>query len=226
MSLEKLLVLFQPHYLIFLAKGLWVSLQIAGWSIGISLVGGTVLGMLRFGGDTAGPGRPLRHWAGRLAAIYVESFRNLPMLLLILAARFWSGLPPMWAGIAGMSVFTSAVIAEVVRGGLDSIDRGQWEAAASQGFTYLGALREIVLPQALRRMIPPIVSQFTTVLKDTAYVYMIGVIELVASGTIIYGKELNPLETFFFIAVVYFVINYTMSLLARRLERRLALLSY
>ncbi|MFO7173677.1 MAG: amino acid ABC transporter permease [Bacillota bacterium] len=226
MSLAGFLKLLQPQYLLFLARGLLVSLEIAAWTIVLSLVGGIVLGVLRFSGETAGPGRPLRRWLGRLAALYVETFRNLPMLLLVLAARFWSGLPPKWAGVAGMTIFTSAVLGEVVRAGLGSIDRGQWEAAASQGFTYGVALREIILPQALRRMIPPIVSQFTTVLKDTAYVYMIGVVELVAAGTVIYAKELNPLETFFFIALIYFVINYTMSLLARGLERRLAVRSY
>lgn len=201
----------------FLLQGLWVTLQISFWSILISFACGTLIGIARFSGGRR---------AQQLAGLYVETIRNLPMLLIILAARFWSGLPPMWAGVAGISIFVTAIIAEIVRGGLKAVDRGQWEAAYSQGFSYVQVMRHVALPQALRKMIPPIVSQFITVIKDTSFVWMIGVEELTGRGVIIFSKYLNPFEVFFVVAVVYFVINYSVSVFARRLEKRLAAASY
>lgn len=217
MTVQGFLVLADWPVLKFLAEGLWVTLKMGFLSILISFVFGTFLGISRYSGGRA---------ASRLAAIYIETIRNLPMIQIILAARFWSKLPMFWAGTVGISLFVSAVIAEIVRGGLKAIDKGQWEAAYSQGFSYWQVMRHIVLPQALRKMIPPIVSQFITVIKDTSFVWIIGVEELTGRGVIIFSKYQNPFEMFFVIAVIYFVVNYLMSLFARRLEKRLALASY
>lgn len=225
MTLRGFADLFLAENLRFLARGLGVTLYIALWSIGLSFAGGLVLGVLRHTGDHH-PGRVVAQWLGRASAIYIETIRNLPMLLIIMVMRFWSGLPPVWAGIAGMSVFTSAVMAEIIRGGIGSVERGQWEAAYSQGFSYAATLRYVVLPQALRRMIPPIVSQFITLVKDTAFVGMVGVVELTQSGVVIFSRYINPMETFLFVAVVYFVVNYFLSIVARSLEHRLAQRSF
>lgn len=229
MSWAGLAVLFKPSYLLFMGKGLLVTLRVGLFAIAISFVFGTVLGVLRFGGQMqagSGAGDALRRLLARAAAIYIEAIRNLPSLLLILAARFWLKLPGVWAGVVGLGLFTSAVIGEIVRGGLNGIDKGQWEAATSQGFTELQTLRLIILPQALKRVIPPLTSQFITVIKDSAYVGALAVVELTEAGKIIFNREHNPLETFFFIAVVYFVINFSVSRLSRALERRLATQSF
>jgi len=213
--------LLQPHLLAFMGTGLLVTLRIAVLSILFSFALGTLIGIIRY---SKIPG------LSQLAGFYVEALRNSPLLLLILAARFViGGMKPVNCVILAMTLFTSAVLAEVVRGGLASVDRGQWEAALSQGFTYVQALRYVVLPQALRKMIPPMVSQFITVIKDTSYAWVVGVEELTGSGMIIlgqYGSTAQFFAVFGFIALLYYVLCRLLSRLARWQERRLAWLSY
>jgi putative glutamine transport system permease protein len=157
------------------------------------------------------------------------------MLLVMLFVRLSSGklfvnlgfaAPVFWATVAGMSAFVCSVTAEIVRGGLNSVDKGQWEAALSQGFSKAQALRHIILPQALRRMIPPLTSQCVTVVKDTSYAWALGLEEMTGAAVIFFTKYQNPLETFFAVAWVYFTVNILISQYARRLERRLAVRSY
>lgn len=229
MSWAGLVVLFKPSYLAFMGRGLLITLKIGIFAIAISFVFGTILGVLRFGGQMKTghrPGDAVRRILAKAAAFYIEAVRNLPALLLILAARFWLRLPGEWAGVAGLALFTSAVIGEIVRGGLNGIDKGQWEAATSQGFTEVQTLGLIIVPQALKRVIPPLTSQFITVVKDTAFVGALAVVELTESGKIIFNREHNPLETFFLIAVVYFILNFSVARVSRALERRLAAQSY
>ncbi|MCL5677201.1 MAG: amino acid ABC transporter permease [Firmicutes bacterium] len=205
-------VVVQWENLRFLLRGLGVTLELSLLVILISFLLGVLLGVIRYARVPV---------LAPAATAYVEAMRNSPMLLLILAAHFALRLTAWSSGIAGMSLYTSAVLAEVVRGGLSSIDRGQWEAARSQGFGYTQILWHVVLPQALRRMIPPIVSQFITVVKDTAYVWMIGVDELTGRAKIIMGAHADAvLALFFAIAVFYFAVNYILSVAARSLERR------
>lgn len=220
MSWHGFTVLFQPENLRFLWWGFVVTLEIAVFTIGISLAAGIVLGVARYAGDT-GRGGAVRA-IGFVSSLYIETFRNLPMLLIMLAARFWSHLPPLWAAVAGMSIYTAAVIAEIVRAGLNGIPRGQWEAARSQGMSYLQAMRHVILPQGLQKVIPPTVGQFITVVKDTSYAWGLGIQELTGSGTIIFAKYLNPIETFSLIGLIYFVTNFSMAFVARSLERRMA----
>lgn len=212
--------LLQPHFFTFMGKGLLVTLQIAVVSIILSFIFGTIIGVARYSKTPV---------LSSLAAFYVEAVRNSPLLLLILMARFVSGLKPVNSGIAAMTIFTTAILAEVVRGGLNSIAQGQWEAAKSQGFTYMQTLRYIVLPQALRKMIPPMFSQFITVVKDTSFVWVVGVEELTGKGMIIlgqYGSTAQFFAVFGFIAAIYYVVCSLLSRIARWQERRMAWLSF
>jgi putative glutamine transport system permease protein len=186
-----MLELFTPYsvseVLVFLFKGLGMTLFIATISICLSFLFGSVLGIARYLGKGIG---------ARVAAIYIDSVRNIPLLLFILSFRLL--LPSVilgiripdkavFSGIVAMTVFTSAMVAEILRGGLNGIPQGQWEAAASQGFSHYKTLRYIILPQALRKILVPMLGQFVTCLKDTSFLQVVGISELMMN-TIIMGK--------------------------------------
>lgn len=203
---------------IFLLKGLGLTLYIAVISIILSMIIGVLIGILR---NTS------KGILGKFAAVYIETVRNTPLLLWILGTRFMLKMKPVNAGILAMTIFTSAVIGEIVRGGLNSVKSGQWEAAYSQGFTRTEVLRYIVIPQALRNMIPALLSQFITVIKDTSFLWAVGIEEVTGKGMILMGNYASTPQVFMIfgtIALMYFVINYLLSTVFRSQHEKLALL--
>jgi glutamate transport system permease protein len=168
-----------------------------------------------------------RAWVARLAGAWVELFRGLPLLLLILF--LFLALPAVgitisvfWALVAGLTLYNGAVIGEIFRAGILSLPRGQTEAAYAIGLRRGQTLRLILVPQAVRRMLPALISQLVTLLKDTSLGFVIGYAELLRNGRtaveFLGGRYSIPIYTA--IAVVYIVVNASLSLLARWLDRR------
>jgi len=216
MSNPVIQMLSDPVLYIGLGQGLMLTLEIAGMSIVLSSLFGTIIGAMRYSGFPV---------ISHLATTYIEVVRNLPQLLLILVSYFVLGLPAMWAATIGLTIYTSAIIAEVIRGGLNSVPVGQWEAARSQGFSFLQSMRYIVLPPAVVKMIPPIVSQFVTVIKDSSFAMAIGAYELMFKGTILAAKYWRPsqiITIYIVISLVYFAVNFVISTVARRLQKKLS----
>ena len=216
MSGPVITMLRDPVLYIGLGYGLLLTLQISGLSIVLSFVFGTMLGSMRYAKVPV---------LSQLATTYIEVIRNLPTLLLILVSYFVLGLPAMWAATIGLTIYTSAIIAEIIRGGLNSVSAGQWEAARSQGFTFLQSMRHIVLPPAVVKMIPAIVSQFVTVIKDSSFAMAIGAYELMFKGTILAAKYWKPAQIitiYVVISLVYFAINFTISTIARGMQTRMS----
>jgi His/Glu/Gln/Arg/opine family amino acid ABC transporter permease subunit len=210
-----------PRIWRFFGEGLLQTILLSLASIGISFVLGLLLALGRLS---------TRRWVSWPCIFLIEVTRALPVLLLIVYFGIRGStlfrpifgddfeLPIFWAGVMGLSMYTSAVLAEIIRAGIVSLPRGQREAAAALGLSYRRSMRYVILPQALRLMVPAMVSQLTTIIKDTSQVSIIGVFELMRQGRTIYTQYFNPIEVFLIIAVIYFVICFTLSQLSRRLE--------
>jgi glutamate transport system permease protein len=171
-----------------------------------------------------------RPWIGLPATFYIEATRALPVLLLIVYFNIKGSslfrplfgpefeLPRFWAGVLGLSLYTSAVLAEIIRAGVLSLPRGQTEASRALGLSYAQSMRHVIMPQALRLMVPAMMGQLTTIIKDTSLVGTIGVFELLRQGRTIFTQFFNPVEVLLIVATIYFVICFLLSQLSRRLE--------
>ncbi len=202
---------FTVKILSFLGQGLLNTLYIAAATIVLSFVFGTILGLLR---------QSKMPVFSQLAAVYVEIVRNIPLTLFIISMRFMTRLPPLESGIAAMTIFTSAIVAEIVRGGLNSVGKGQWEAAYSQGFSWVGSLWHVIVPQAVRRIRSPLVSQFVTTIKDTSFCAVVGTYELsftskiaAAHRSMVTAEDI--IVIYMTVTVMYYLINLVFATIAR-----------
>jgi len=203
-----------PALVQFLAGGLGITLLVAAGAIVGSSVIGALLALLR-----------LSAWRIlRLpATAYVEIVRGLPSFLVIVyvffaAGRLDLGLSVPVSVMLSLSLYGAAVSAEIIRAGILSIERGQWEAARALGLRPAQCLAYVVMPQAARRMAPALASQFITLTKSTAYGTAIGLNELLQRGVIIYSRYFNPAEVLCVVALAYLVLCSTLSALVARAE--------
>jgi glutamate/aspartate transport system permease protein len=201
----------------FFMKGLLTTFELALVAISGGLFFGMLVGMARLSNFK------LIYYP---ATIFVNFFRSLPLLLVIFWFYF---LVPIIAGrplgdfvsaSVAFVVFEAAYFAEIVRAGIQSISKGQEQAAYSTGFTYAQTMRYIILPQAMRNMVPSLITQTVVVFQDTSLAYVIGLKEFLRSASIVDAREMKSLEIYAFIGVVYFIFCFTMSRFSKKLEAK------
>ncbi len=181
-------------------------------------------------GAAAGLGKTTRGFVIRkLSGAYVESIRGTPLMVQVMFLYFGLPLalgmrvPPLWAGISAIAINSGAYIAEIVRGSIQSVHRGQMEAACSLGMTRVQSLRHIIWPQAFKRMIPPLGNQFIISLKDTSLLVVIGVGELTRQGQEIIAVNFRAFEVWLTVAIMYLVMTMFIARMLHLVERRLDL---
>ena len=200
-----------------LGEALVNTLQAAAYALVLAMALGIVLAF----------GRLSQRAYLRLPAVAViEFFRGVPLLLLIFffflafPLAFRIELPALWSLVLGLTLYNGAVIAEIVRAGVLSIPKGQTEASLAIGLTRAQTLRLVLLPQAIRVMLPALISQLVVLLKDTSLGFVIGYAELLRTGSQLVQVLNNPIQLYLVIAVIYILINGALSLLARFVEGR------
>ncbi len=201
----------------FFFKGLWVTVQVAALSLAIGTVGGFVLGIIR---------------AGRIGALnlvlagYVDLIRGTPFLVQIFIVFF---ILPEWgiqleafsSAVLSLSIYGTAYICEIVCGAIQAVPQGQREAAVSSGLSWIQQMRYVVVPQALRPILPPLVGQYVLLIKDTAVVSVIGLTDVTRVGWLTVQRIPNGILVFGLVGLMYFLICYPLVFLSNRLEARL-----
>ena len=205
---------FSSANVMFMLGGFVKTLEISALSIFFSLILGTVLALVK-----AYAAKPF----SLLVSAYIEIFRCTPNLLWILFIYFTVKGNDVFISTLAFTIFTSAVMAEIVRGGLNSIPQSQFEAAQSQGFGFFATMRLIILPQTFKTIIPALFSQCTTVIKDSSYLAGINVAEFMYTSKVVMAKtqSLNEvLLVYGFVFLLYFALNFGISLFVRAYQRR------
>ena len=168
-----------------------------------------------------------QRWIRMPATVYVEFFRGVPLVMVI----FWmwfimpivlkTSIPEFGVALTAFVVFEAAYLGEIVRAGIQSVARGQVEAGTALGLSGSQGMRFVILPQALKNMIPSLVTQFIVLFKDTSLASIIGFMDLTKAAQVVNNREIRPFPIYLFIAVVYWVCTYSMSRYARYLEKRM-----
>lgn len=198
-----------------LLKGLFVTLKITVCSLFLASFFGIVTALLRLSRSRVG------QW---IAIVYLETIRNTPLLVQIFFLYFVMApildIGRFATAVLALSLFEGAYASEIFRGGIVSIARGQWEASYSLGLSSFDTYRKVILPQAVRRILPPLTSQAVSLIKDSALVSTIAVYDLTMQGRTIIAETFLTFEIWFTVAAVYLVITLTLSWLATILEKK------
>lgn len=223
--MELFLKIATPQTLTYMLKGAGASLVVASFA----LFFGSVLGLI-----SAACKMSRFKLLRAIATVYVEVFRGTPMMLQIMIfylcgpifTRVLFGFVytpnPFIVGIFAVSINSGAYTTELFRSAIQSIDKGQWEAAQTIGLDYFQTMRYVILPQALKRILPPFVNEFIVLIKDSSLLSTIGAVELLQTATVIGGQYYNYLIPLSIATVMYLIMTLTISHFAKKLERRLA----
>lgn len=196
-----------------LGLGAWITIKITCVSFILALVLGLAVGTARY------RSRCWRRWL----TPYVEAFRGTPLLIQLFFLYY--GLPTVGvnmgsaaAAYIGLGLNGGAYISEIIRGSLAGVDKGQEEAALSTGLSRFQALRHVILPQALRTAVPPLVNTFSSLLKESSLVSVLAITELTRVGQLVYTRTFRPFEIYLAVGAMYFLMTYTVARLSRRVE--------
>jgi polar amino acid transport system permease protein len=211
-------VLLQDENLPLLLHGLWVTIRMTFLALILSCFIGLVIGL----------GSMSKYkWISSLCATYLAWFRGTPLLVQLmllyygLAISLNIDLTASLAGVLGLGMYSGAYVSEIVRGAIQSIDRGQMEAGRSLGLSHWQSMFKVILPQAIRRMLPPLANEFIALTKNSSLLSVITVAELMRAANTIVADNYKYFEIYLTIAIFYFVVNYGISVLIRLLERKL-----
>jgi polar amino acid transport system permease protein len=210
-----------------LVIGLWITLKLSV----IATILGVIIGVI--GGLSRISANPALKW---ITIGYVELIRGSPLMVQIIIWYFVIGtvinellaayglgrIPAFWYGVASLACFAGAYVTEIVRAGIQSIHRGQTEAARSLGMSYTQSMRYIILPQALRRILPPLAGQFISLIKDSSLLGIIAIRELTKAAREAVTASLQPFEVYFLLMALYLVLTFSLSMVVQRMEKRMA----
>jgi len=209
-----------------LLLGLWITIKVSLIAIVFGVLIGVFAGLARISAN------PAFKWS---AITYIELIRGSPLLVQIFIWYFVLGtlintllmkqqigvtIPPLWFGVAALAFFTGAYVAEMVRAGIQSIHRGQTEAARSLGMSYVQTMVHVILPQAMRRILPPLAGQFISLIKDSSLLGIIAIRELSKATREVVTTSLQPFELWFVCALLYLILTFSLSMWVQYLERR------
>jgi putative glutamine transport system permease protein len=216
--LQVLKDIFTGPNVTFMFNGILTSLELSVCTVLISILIGTILALCRNYEPKV---------LGKIASVYIEIFRNTPLLLWMLVCIFmvhWG--KSLFRGGLALVLYTSAVMAEIIRGGLNAVPKGQFEAAHSQGFGFGRTLIYIILPQTFLKIIPSVMSQIITTIKDTSFLAQFAIAEFFYRTKVVIGglaqnvpvRSAHIFTVYTFIAMIYFIINFSLSILARKIK--------
>jgi polar amino acid transport system permease protein len=204
---------FLPKYYMYFVRGAGYTLLLTAMTVGLGLVGGTVLALMKLSHKKALKG---------FSTAYIEFIRGTPLLVqLYLVYYGLKDMPMLAAGVIAMSINSSAYIAEIIRGGINAVDKGQLEAARSLGMSHRMAFREIIMPQAFKNILPAMGNEFIILIKESAIVSVIGLHDLMYNADTIRGITFNPFGPLIVVAVIYFIMTFGLSNVMGVFERRL-----
>jgi len=212
-----MLEIFQSNYKM-LFDALWVTLSVTVCSLVLGSIVGLIIAFFNMSKL-----KVLKYFA----VVYLAIIRGTPMIVQIFILYFgissFLTLPSFWAGVLALAVHNGAYISEIFRGAIQSIDRGQMEAARSLGMSQTLGMRRVILPQAMRRAIPPLGNQFIILLKESALVAYIGMSDLWSTTLAIAGANYRPLETYMVTGAFYLILVLAFTFIFNRMEKRLNL---
>lgn len=202
-------------YLPYFLEGFKNTLLASVIALIFAVLIGTLMGMLQVGTNKV---------LSTLATWYVEFFRNIPLLVItmffyVVVPLYWFNITGFWAGVIGLTIYTSAFIADNVRAGIQSVDKGQMEAGLSQGFSQSETMREIVLPQAMVKIIPPLGNQFINLVKNSSILAMVSGLDLMYYGDLVASETFITLTSYTLVGLFYLLITLPLTWAMKRVER-------